>query len=414
MFSRVRPLCAVNPSVWIRRCLSNQQQQRPSRKRRMGDDVVCEHLRAAVLQEFQTNITTHQLLIEPEVEPFSSKIPLVITSLSDDPHINLAFEDWLSQQPEILERRTMFLWINRPVVVVGRNQNAWVECNLPLLRSNNIWLARRKSGGGSVYHDHGNLNVTFFSTRSAQDKHKNSNILKQALINTQWNFEVEINDRNDLTLHGDKISGSAYKLAKSAAYHHCTLLVNSNLKSLAGVLTPTTPQITTKGIPSVKSPVTNLFDHQPDVNMQDVLQAVELQFTHEAGKYHSIKLCPEGFLEKSPKFAEQCTEFKSWEWQVASGPKFTFTGVGKYDNHGDKQLTLEVERGGLISSVNLATVPASGVPGTLETKPNQFLTETLVGCTFEKVAILNRVTQNNADANANMRAFIAQVVDHLD
>ena len=60
--------------------------------------------------------------------------------------------------------------------MIGRHQNPWTESNVPYLRENGINLARRNSGGGTVYHDMGNLNCTFFTRRSRYMGSKNRKI----------------------------------------------------------------------------------------------------------------------------------------------------------------------------------------------------------------------------------------------
>lgn len=107
-----------------------------------------------------------------------------------------------------------------------------------------------------------NLNLTFLTTREEHAKEANSRVVAEALRD-YFGLPVCVNDRNDLTLHNKKISGSAYKLGSKTAFHHCTLLVASDLDALGGTLRPTTSGISAKGIASVRSPVTNLNSHMP-------------------------------------------------------------------------------------------------------------------------------------------------------
>lgn len=72
-------------------------------------------------------------------------------STINDAYTNLAIEEWLLRvtQPD---RYILYLWRNKPCVVVGRNQNPFSECNLRFMDEHNIPLVRRRSGGGAVYH----------------------------------------------------------------------------------------------------------------------------------------------------------------------------------------------------------------------------------------------------------------------
>ena len=145
------------------------------------------------------------------------------------------------------------LWANSPAVVIGRNQNVWNECDLAELSRRGVQLARRASGGGTVYHDLGNLNLTFFSTREKFSKEANSAIVAAALNgHGRGEWDVRVNERTDLLVSGRKVSGSAYRLNRTTAYHHCTLLVTTDLDTLGGVLKPTLPRIVTKGVASVR------------------------------------------------------------------------------------------------------------------------------------------------------------------
>ncbi|EEG54171.1 lipoate--protein ligase family protein, partial [Enterocloster asparagiformis] len=74
---------------------------------------------------------------------------------------NLALEEALLRELEE-GQCGLYLWVNDPSVILGNNQCAYLECNPGICRSRGIAVARRRSGGGAVYHDRGNLNFTFF------------------------------------------------------------------------------------------------------------------------------------------------------------------------------------------------------------------------------------------------------------
>ena len=91
---------------------------------------------------------------------------VVFISQSTNIYENLALEDWLYKNWDFNKRHLLLLWRNSPCVVIGRHQNPYMEANLPYLESANVPVVRRNSGGGTVYHDLGNLNCSFFTPNS--------------------------------------------------------------------------------------------------------------------------------------------------------------------------------------------------------------------------------------------------------
>ena len=83
-----------------------------------------------------------------------------------DPAFNLALEEIMTAQADA---PFVMLWRNRPAVIIGRNQNAYVELDAAYTRENGIAVVRRMTGGGAVYHDLGNLNYSFFSFEADSD-----------------------------------------------------------------------------------------------------------------------------------------------------------------------------------------------------------------------------------------------------
>lgn len=157
----------------------------------------------------------------------------VFISQSNDIFTNLALEDWLYKNTNFSNQHVLLLWRNNPCVVIGRHQNPWVEANIPYLTEVGIPLARRNSGGGTVYHDRGNLNLSFFSTKENYNRKYNLELIVRALFR-EFGVNAVANDRDDIVVKDKyKVSGTAAKLGRPSAYHHCTLLVNSNKISLS-------------------------------------------------------------------------------------------------------------------------------------------------------------------------------------
>lgn len=104
----------------------------------------------------------------------------------------------------------LMLWRNAPCVVIGRHQNPWLEANVPNLATianDGVKLARRNSGGGTVYHDMGNLNMTFFTTREGYNRKYNLEIVRRAIFR-EFGLKVELSDREDLVIRNTKVSFS--------------------------------------------------------------------------------------------------------------------------------------------------------------------------------------------------------------
>lgn len=146
----------------------------------------------------------------------SSKGGLVLYSQSTDVYENLSLEDWIEANVDLQHRNILLLWRNKPAVVIGRHQNPWKECNLSLMRRAGICLARRRSGGGTVFHDLGNLNLTFFASKKGYDRQRNLKVITEALRHLRPGLEVEATERFDILLKGHyKITG---RVAKFGAF----------------------------------------------------------------------------------------------------------------------------------------------------------------------------------------------------
>ena len=156
-----------------------------------------------------------------------------LTNNSTDPQWNMAFDERVltgltSPEP------VFYLWQNAPAVIIGRNQSAPAEVNLPYLEEHGIMLARRVTGGGAVYHDLGNLNYSFAGGIREMEALQPVRLMAAAL--RSMGIPVEVSGRNDLMVEGRKCSGYAKRLAGTRMMIHGTLMWNVDLAALSAAL----------------------------------------------------------------------------------------------------------------------------------------------------------------------------------
>ena len=151
----------------------------------------------------------------------------------------------------------IYLWQSSPSVVIGKHQNPWIESDPIYLEENSIKLGRRITGGGAVYHDPGNINISFISSKKHYSPENNLEIIRSML--EKQNIQTIIKDFNIFT-RDYKISGSAFFLNKKNAVHHCTLLVRSDLAKLRKSLAGYENIINGNSVRSNRMPVINLAD----------------------------------------------------------------------------------------------------------------------------------------------------------
>lgn len=265
-------------------------------------------------------------------------------SRSHDPYLNLSIEHYLLQHSPH-DSKILFLYVNRPSIVLGRNQNPWLEVNLRLLNDGkkaaqgllgDVQLVRRRSGGGTVFHDEGNVNWCVISPPADFTRDKHAEMVVRAL--RQHGIErARVNERHDIVLdHGQirhehdandlhrtpftsddptaprsiKVSGSAYKLTRKRAMHHGTCLLSSpNLSIIPRYLrSPACPYIKAKGVESVSSPVGNI-----GLEVGVFTQAVCEAFSAMYGAKNGLQEVGVEALEE-PKIKEYMDESKVGHW----------------------------------------------------------------------------------------------------
>lgn len=203
---------------------------------------------------------------------------------SGNPYRNLAVEAVLPAGRE--HDFGLYLWQNDPVVVIGRNQDARKECNLALAREQNVFVARRTTGGGAVYHDRGNLNFSFFSPVDRYCLNDNLTIVENALA--RFGIAAERSGRNDLTVNGAKFSGNAFLTRGGYRLHHGTLLIDADLAAASALLTPSLSKLKSKGVDSVRSRIVNLSSIAPDLSVERAISALSDAFRAFYGTVEAV------------------------------------------------------------------------------------------------------------------------------
>ena len=220
-------------------------------------------------------------------------------SKSFSPFYNLALEralfDYASEEKTIL-----FIWQNDNTIVIGKNQNIFSECLVDEFCSSGGRIARRLSGGGAVYHDKGNLNISIIST-----KMNNINFSADLIIILE-NLGIHScsSDKNDIVVDNKKISGSASYSDGKIVCHHCTLLIKTNINIMKRYLTPSASKLNRNGVKSIESRVMNLVDVKPSLTIFAFKKALITHFEASPLSKTINKKTITSFMEK----------FSSNEW----------------------------------------------------------------------------------------------------
>ena len=309
-----------------------------------------------------------------------------LTNPCTDPHRNMAFDEFcLESLP--LDEPVFYLWRNRPSVIIGLNQNAYGEVNLPYLEAHGITLARRVTGGGAVYHDLQNLNYTIVGRSGdlERDYPGYLHYFRDAL--RQLGVPAELSGRNDILVDGRKVSGYAKRVWHDRLMVHGTLLYDVDMIALSQALSvPGSKEagrqdvnagVKAAGIPSVPSRVANLKNLLPRFHSLHEVQA-ELQRIL-AGDDGEVLLTAAQEAEIDRLAREK---FATPEWNLGRSPETTFHRREKFDCG-------TIEAGFTVTRGILTELHFGG--DFLGNAPTSELEQALKGCPYDRVALSERL-----------------------
>ncbi|KAF9938778.1 Biotin/lipoate A/B protein ligase [Mortierella alpina] len=251
----------------------------------------------------------------------SYKVETYISKLND-PWTNLAFEEWLFRNSDPTTY-ILFLYRNSKSVIIGRNQNPWKECNLKLMARDGVPFVRRKSGGGTVYHDMGNTNYSIMMPRDVFDRRTNVDLICRALH--ELDIPAIVNERHDIYLKVNKSS------------------------------------LITKGVASVRSPVTRLRESSFTIDHLSFCEATRTEFL----KRYSFDrwrqnlegepvMVDEAMVERMEGVKKIRDDMKTWEWMFGQTPEFSYR-LEKDFSWGSIDMTIKSKEG-LITDVDVTSI----------------------------------------------------------
>ena len=297
---------------------------------------------------------------------------------SNDPYFNLATEEYLLKE---FKEDLFSLWRNANSIIVGKHQNALAEINLDFVKQNQIKVVRRLSGGGTVFHDLGNLNFTFIMNGESNqlvDFHKYTVPIIDVL--RKLGVDARFEGRNDLTIDGKKFSGNAEHVYRNRILHHGTLLFSSVMTDISAALNVDPMKFSDKAVKSVRSRVTNISEHLE--TPIDIMEFKDLVMAH------IMEMYPDAVsYEFSAYDLEQiqllCDEkYRTWDWNFGYSPKYNLQRFIKTVG-GKIEFDIDVE-GGVIRNLKI-------FGDFFNTKDTSEVEEILRGCIHEEGAVKEKL-----------------------
>ena len=272
----------------------------------------------------------------------------IILGNQHNPYLNLAVESNLLDNflPNTI---SLFLWKNRQTVVIGTNQNPYSECDTESLLNEGGFLARRRTGGGAVYHDLGNLNFSFVADKNIYDVKRQMQVIQKALLN--FNLETEVSGRNDITYQGRKFSGNAFAKTKNQGLHHGTILIKTDSERLQKYLKVKPAKLHKHGVKSVSSRVINLSE-VADITSENIIphliKAFEEVYQGTASIINFDDLCDEKAIRLSQHIGSDEYLFGKWkEFNTKKSATFDWGSI-------DLDIDID-EENGIIKDINIAS-----------------------------------------------------------
>ncbi len=341
---------------------------------------------------------------DAQMENLDHKPMVYLQSPSTDAEFNLALEQYVFEEMDP-SREYFMLWQNASAIIVGKNQNTVEEINRKYVEDHGIQVVRRLSGGGTVYHDMGNLNFTFIrhgGDTANMDLHAFCRPIAGAL--QQLGVDAQVNGRNDITIDGRKFSGNSQYVKKGRIMHHGTLMFDSDLSVVTECLQVSKDKIESKGIKSVRSRVTNIREHLPegtDISLEAFRQILIRFMEAESGCMERYEFTAKD-LARVEKIRQ--ARYGCWQWNYGYSPRYSLRKERRIDGVGKILVSMDVKDGCLQRMEFYGDYFGSG--------DGAEVAAILQGCALERQALMERLAQVDVEGYFH-RLTAEQLVDIL-
>jgi len=315
-----------------------------------------------------------------------------------DPYYNLAAEEYLLKTAIV---NTFMIWRNEPSVVIGKHQNTSREINHPFVESHNLPVIRRITGGGTVYHDLGNINFSFIYTDRKDNLVDFRYFTKPVILFLQESgINAAFEGKNNITADGLKVSGNSANIYRNKVLHHGTLLYNTDLETLSQAVKGREEHYHDKSVKSVRAEVANisaLLKDKPSV------EAFVSLFQSFVSNYYTGSFPDEIKGNENETIAKLVIDkYKKQEWNFGYSPEYKYNDEWATQD-GKFSISLSVREGLILkaeftgprgNSLFLNTI-ANQISGVFHEKKS--LSERLKMLTFAteyEEQILNQILQH--------------------
>lgn len=295
-----------------------------------------------------------------------------------DPRWNLAIEEYALQFLDPQYTYVLF-YVNEPSIIIGRNQNAFAEINREYVKERGIHVVRRRSGGGAVYHDAGNLNFSFI-TNYSPERLNNFQFFTGPVVRVlqELGANAELQGRNDVVVDGRKVSGNAQYAKPRRMFSHGTLLFNTDLREVSLALNVKPRKFLSKGRGSVRARVANIAEFvEKEMDVPTFRHRLLQGLFPGSSTPPTYRLSAHDWAGVQKIIDER---YGRWDWNFGESPAFDLHHTRRFAG-GELDAWLDIRNGRIAGARLFGDMLATKALGPLEQR--------LVGVQYDREALLH-------------------------